>query len=201
MGLKATSKQGDFTPLEAGVYDAVCIAVHDIGNMETNWGIKHKIAVVWEVDERIPDGERKGERYTVWNLYTLSFSAKSALRKDIEAWRGKAFKEEEIPEGGYDLMDGNTSIIGRKCQLSIIHNEANGNVYANVGGITPMKKGAEGIEPEHELGHEPKAIKTIKEKQSNGEYNKGKNNVQEARKDLGYQEEKLPVANEERVPW
>ncbi len=79
--------------------------------------------------------------------YTLSTDPKATLRKDLEAWRGKAFTAEEADA----FYVGN--LIGKNCQISVVHANGKGekakNVYANVGSIMPLAKGTKALTPDN----------------------------------------------------
>ena len=58
---------------------------------------------------------------------------RSNLRIDLQAWRGKAFTQEEMRK--FDLKN----ILGAWCMLNIIERTGqNGNTYSNVSNVTPV---------------------------------------------------------------
>jgi hypothetical protein len=130
-----------FTPAPAGTHAAVCVDVVDLGVVETNWQgkvtRKHKVSIVWQIDEDRDDGKP----FAVRKRYTLSLHEKAALRKDLESWRGRAFTEEELQ--GFDLE--NLLRIG--CLLNIIHASKDGQTYSNVASIMKLPKGMQAPEP------------------------------------------------------
>jgi hypothetical protein len=132
MALLARDEGKTFTPAPAGVYNAVCVDVVDKGMQPSQFGIKHKIVIVWEIDEQHPSFDR---RFTVNRQYTLSLNEKATLSKDLESWRGKPFTKEE--REGFDVE----RLIGAPCMVNIAHKTENGNTYANVISITPVPKG------------------------------------------------------------
>jgi hypothetical protein len=103
--------------------------------MEVNFGGKqksqHKIRIVWMLDENRSDEKP----ILVFKRYTLSLHEKSALRKDLEAWRGKAFTPTELE--GFDVE----TIIGVGCMVSIVHATKDGITYANVAAVMKLGKG------------------------------------------------------------
>jgi len=121
----------------AGSYPAVCCDVVDMGIVKSTYSGKekrqHKIRIGWQVAEY--NAEEKP--FVVWKRYTLSLHEKSALRKDLEPWRGRPFTEEELQ--GWDVE----SVINAPCMISVVQNAAGGNVYANVSGIMRLPKGME----------------------------------------------------------
>ena len=102
MPIMVSGKSGtNFTPAPAGTHAAVCVDVVDLGILEVSFGGKtkqqHKINLVWQIDEERDDGKP----FTVRKRYTCSLHEKAALRKDLEAWRGRPFTDQELD--GFDL--------------------------------------------------------------------------------------------------
>ena len=138
MPIIASAKSGgSFEPVSEGVHIANCISIIDLGDQysEKYDKTQRKVLLTWEVtDETIEiDGEEKPR--VISNEYTLSLSEKANLRTHLEAWRGKNFTQEELD--GFDLQN----VLGKPCQLSIVHNERNGSVYANIKSIMSIPKG------------------------------------------------------------
>lgn len=124
-----------FAPAPLGVHSAVCCDVRDLGLLETTWQgetrTKHKILLSWQIAEDRDDGKP----WLCSKRYTLSLHEKSALRKDLESWRGRPFTEAEL--AGFDVE----TIIGVPCLLNITHRSVGDATYANVVGVTPLMKG------------------------------------------------------------
>lgn len=124
-----------YAPPSEGVVQAVCVDIIDIGKVTSTFAgetkTQHKIQVVWQIDERRDDGKR----FHVSKWYTLSFHKKANLRKDIEAWRGKAVTDDE-EQVGFELED----LKGWQCLLTLQHKASGENTYANVIGISPLMK-------------------------------------------------------------
>lgn len=123
-------------PAPEGPQQAVCVDVVDLGLIEQTWGEetkhRHMIRIVWhsaEVDEK------SGKPYAISKRYTLSLDEKANLRKDLEAWRGRAFTEEEL--AGFDVE----SVIGANAFLSITQKVSKAITYANVTSIMKLPKG------------------------------------------------------------
>lgn len=140
MAIIASKKGGsDFTPISAGVHLATCISVIDLGVQTTTWQgqekKQHKVYICWEAPDEtvLIDGEERPR--IIGRDYTLSLGEKSVLRAHLEAWRGKTFTEEELD--GFDLVN----ILGKPCQLSVVHTEKNGKTYANINAIMSLPKG------------------------------------------------------------
>lgn len=124
--------------LEDGVYMAVCCGLIDIG-MQKSEQFKtesRKMMIQWQVIGQ--DFEYNGQMTPrkLQKQYGYSLGNKSNLKKDLEAWRGKAFTEEELK--GFDL--GN--ILNVPCQLQILNKERVGKSnYNDIAGIMALPKG------------------------------------------------------------
>lgn len=138
MSIIAKKEEGlKIEALEAGVYMGTCKAIIDLGmqfNEKFN-KIAQKIMIIWTiVGEMVLIGEEEKER-TISKEYTLSLGEKANLTKDLEAWRGKKFTQEELM--GFDLVN----ILNKSCQLNIIKDEKNGKEYNNINAIMALAKG------------------------------------------------------------
>jgi hypothetical protein len=136
MPIYATAGDGTkFTPAPAGTHAAVCCDVRDLGILEVTWQgqvkKQHKVLVSWQIDEPRDDGKP----YLVSRRYTLSLHEKAGLRKDLEAWRGRSFTEDELHQ--FDVE----TIIGKSCMLQVIHRQSGSDTYANVAAVMAMPKG------------------------------------------------------------
>lgn len=145
MGLiaKDTGTDNDFTPVPQGTHLAICNMVVDLGLQETTYNnetkVKHQCFVRWELPhERIEwevDGQKKEGPMSIGKTYTLSLADKANLRKDLEAWRGKAFTPDELD--GFDLFN----LLGVGCQVTVTHKAKDNRTYANVTGVAGWPRG------------------------------------------------------------
>jgi hypothetical protein len=133
MPIISRDKPRDFVPAPEGSHTAVCVDVVDLGLVDGAFGPKMKIRLVWQLEERRPDGKP----WLVSGWYTNSLNEKSRLRPLLEAWRGRAFTPEEL--GGFDLED----LVGSGCLLQVIHNPTPKGIFANVASIMKLPKGME----------------------------------------------------------
>ncbi len=111
-----------FTPAPEGVHAAVCVDVADLGMVTGQFGTKHTLKVVWEIEAKMDDGKP----FTVSKRYTATLNEKGNLAKDLKSWRGKPFTPEELK--GFDTE----KLINVPCQVVVQHNERDGQVYGNV---------------------------------------------------------------------
>lgn len=136
MSLKV-NKGTDFKQVEPGTHPGRCFKIIDLGTQHSTYEgheqVKKQVLINWELPtELIPDGEFKGQPYAVGRFYTASLNEKSNLRKDLEAWRGKAFTDEELD--GFHLG----KLLGQTCMLSVTHNTKG---KAQVVGVMKLMKG------------------------------------------------------------
>lgn len=124
-----------FTPAPAGLHQAICCDVVDMGVLEVTYAgqtkKQHKVRIVWQIDERMEDGKP----FIAQKRYTLSLHEKSTLRKDLESWRGRPFTDEELRS--FDLE----KLLSANCQINIQNIEKQGKTYANVVSIVPLGRG------------------------------------------------------------
>ena len=125
------AKGSSFVPCPAGLHQAVCCDVVDLGNVESVYGVKHKVTLVFQVNEPMDDGRP----FLVQRRYTVSLDQKSSLRKDLESWRGRPFTADELK--GFDLE----KLLGVNCQLNVQQNDRDGTTYANITAIVPLSRG------------------------------------------------------------
>ena len=139
---------GNFEIAPEGVFLARCFKMVDVGTqtITSQFGTKdtRQVYLYFELLED-DEGEKvrmeDGQPYIIFNSYKLSMHQKSALRKHLEAWRGKKFTEDEA--AGLDL----SKLLGQACKLQIVHtNSKDGQrTYANISAIMTTKKKPEGV--------------------------------------------------------
>ena len=123
-----------YTPCPAGLHQAVCCDIVDLGLKETKFGLKHKVRFTWQTDRVNPE---TGARFDCIRSYTRSMDRRSTLRTHLESWRGRSFSEPELKQG-FDLE----RLIGVNAYLNITHQAtADGRIYANVSAIMPPPAG------------------------------------------------------------
>lgn len=143
---------GNFKRVPAGVHIGRCYSLIDLGTQTTNgqYGEKqqHKIRVGWELFGEDENGqpltvEVDGVEMpmTISKNYTVSLHEKAGLRKDLAAWRGRDFTEEEAK--AFDV----SKLIGAYCMVNVTTSENNGKTYSNVGGLTPLPAALKNAKP------------------------------------------------------
>ena len=137
---KQTSSGSDFKLPPAGSFVARLYRIIDIGTQTTEWmgkrKMQRKIIAMFELHGEDNDGNAlqtaEGKPLIVSKRYTLSLDEKATLRKDLEAWRGKAFTQAELD--GFNLE----VLLGKYCMVSITHSTYDGKEYANIAGISQV---------------------------------------------------------------
>lgn len=127
--MKITGKQYELP--SDGQQNAVCVDIIDKGDVQTDFGVKHKMRIVWELEET----GKNGKRLTCSKQYTVSIHKKATLTKDVKSWLGAA------PKTGFDT----DVLLGKPCRVVIEHNEHDGVTYANVTSV--LKPGKDVITP------------------------------------------------------
>lgn len=151
MAKVSETSQRDFKMLPAGSHAAVCTMVAHMGLQNTSYmgepKIKPQVYIRWQVPaERIEwdkDGEHHEGPMSIGKVYTESLSEKANLRKDLEAWRSRAFTKDEL--AGFELFN----ILGKPCLLSVVHDtDESGKTRAYIQSVSALPKGM--IAPKHE---------------------------------------------------
>lgn len=110
------SGKSNFVPPPAGLHSAVCVDVVDVGMVQTNFGPKQQVRLVWEIAKLMPPEPKNPQvrrPYVASKWYTKSIAAKAQLRKDLEGWRGKAFTADELDQFDLDVL------LNKPCKLLI----------------------------------------------------------------------------------
>ena len=147
------SGNSDFKRVPPGAYIGRCFSLIDLGTQTTNgqYGEKrqHKIRIAWELfgddDQGNPltmEINGRAMPLTISKGYTVSLHEKSSLRRDLAAWRGKDFTEEEAT--AFDV----SKLVGAYCMVNVVTDENNGKTYSNVAGLTPLPGALKNLKPE-----------------------------------------------------
>lgn len=143
---------GNFKRVPAGAYIGRCYSLIDLGTQETNgqYGVKfqHKIRIGWELFGEDEQGnpltievDGKNMPMTISKSYTVSLHEKASLRKDLAAWRGRDFNDDEAK--AFDV----SKLLGAYCMVNVTTSETNGKTYSNVAGLTPLPGALKNAKP------------------------------------------------------
>jgi hypothetical protein len=131
--------ESTFELAPAGTHVARCFKFVDRGTRKVEYmgGVKsrHEVTLSWElVDELMSDGRP----FLVSKTYTWSTHEKSTLRRDLEAWRGRAFDDGDfVGPKAFDTK----ALLGVPCMLTITHETKGDKTFARVVAIGKMTKG------------------------------------------------------------
>lgn len=139
MYLPKPSEGGSFELAPAGTHVAICYRFIDRGTQMSEYNGERKtrreVMLTWELpDEKMDDGRP----FSVSKTYTWSMHEKATLRKDLEAWRGRAFNDEDF-EGPNAF--NTKKLLGACCMLSITHETKKDRTFAKVASIGKLLKG------------------------------------------------------------
>jgi len=134
MSLIAKDSGGDFAPAPPGTHMARCYEMIDLGTqVHPEFGASPKVYLRWELADEHMDN---GEPYSIGKMYTVSLHSKANLRRDLEAWRGRPFTQEEL--AGFDL----TKVLGAPCLLNVGQKaKADGGTTSVITAIMALPRG------------------------------------------------------------
>lgn len=136
---------GDYQLIPEATYIATCVLMADIGtHVEIFQGqdpkTVEKLYIGWELNAC----DDQGKPYTIGTTYNCSLNQKSSLRKMLEAWRGRAFTDEELRN--FDIRN----VLGKSCGLGVIHKPSNTDPsvkYPRIGSIQALPAGVPPYQP------------------------------------------------------
>ena len=200
-------------PLANGVYIAICSGLIDLGiQVSEQFGTKsRKMIVQWTILGETVDVNGEQLPRIMHKQYGFSLGSKSNLRKDLEAWRGRAFTEEEL--NGFDLKN----ILNVPCQMQIITKERAGKTDVNnISGIMSLPKGnnvdklndadlvyfdIEDVSTYKQFERIPKWVQEVIKQAENYEESGLKKYVEENVKEVSEEDEFITVDDTEDLPF
>jgi len=125
-----TEDPSNYPVPDEGLHSAVLVDAVNLGTLETPWGPKEKVSLIFELQSTDEDGKH----FIVGKRFTRSLNEKAALRKFLEKWRGMKYTPAELQQG-VDLEN----LIGMSATLFIVLNETDERTYANIESVLPFK--------------------------------------------------------------
>jgi hypothetical protein len=132
MSMIVTTKAKQYENPSEGEHVCVLADVIDLGTVQSSYGPREKVRLVWLVSERGTDGKL----LSVVQTFNKTLHEKSGLRKALKSILGTD------PGDTFDLE----KLVGVNARLVIEHNEHDGKVYANVTAILRLPKDGVPIE-------------------------------------------------------
>ncbi len=115
---------------DEGLHHGLCVDAISLGRVETPWGSKEKVSLMFELEST----DENGKRFVVGKRFTKSLNEKASLRKFLEKWRGEKYSPKELHDG-INLEH----YVGMSATLFLVHNETDERTYANIESIIPFK--------------------------------------------------------------
>jgi len=155
MGFIAKNEGSDFKIVPSGAFIGRCYELIDLGTQTNDTGQfigkeSHKIKIGFELFGEEEDGtpltievDGKTMPLTITKDYTVSLNEKANLRKDLAAWRGKDFTDEEAE--GFDV----SKLLGVYAMVNVTHKaNSKGKIRANISGLSPLPSALRASKPE-----------------------------------------------------
>ena len=120
--------QKEFEHPEDGQYIGVIADVIDLGEVETGWGVKPRVRIVYLLDAN----DSKGNPFRVVSTYTASLHEKANLRKALKQILGADVS------GQFDLEE----LLGINNQLVVTTTQKDDKIYTNIVAILKAPKGS-----------------------------------------------------------
>lgn len=173
-------KGGDFTKIEpskVGAHHGVCCEVSDRGIMDTKFGQKRKICLVFQVAERIegtgnPDID--GRRKEIRRYYNATTGQGSDLRRDLESWRGEPLSDADFNDNGQFDVEKVTGVQATIIVTGWTEPDEKQRQYPILGAVLPpddfaaVKRLGHKLEGANDL--EPEGYIPIDERQGNADF-------------------------------
>jgi hypothetical protein len=114
-----------------GIHQAVCVDIINLGEVETKFGLKAQVAVVFQLECEGAYRRTDGGRFEIRRIFNPTLTGSSTLKKFLEQWRGKSFDKAELE--GFQLA----KLYKKNAQIQVIHKEGEKGMYANIVSIQP----------------------------------------------------------------
>ena len=139
MGITVSTKPsgGNFTPCPEYTGRAVCVDITPLKAYETEYGIKQKFKIAFELD-MIDKSRNPVQPWVVMTApMTASLHEKAGLTKFLKDWHGRALTAEETTSLNLD------GLIGRPATVVIVHEQSKDGTktFSNIKLIMPHKSG------------------------------------------------------------
>ena len=126
-----------YDPISEGTHLAVCNMLIDLGvqKSETYGTSSRKVLIGWEIPDETIELDDGPVPRNISQRYTASLNERAILRRDLAAWRGRDFTDQEL--AAFDLK----AIVGKSCLINVIHSKGqNGKVYANIQNVMALPR-------------------------------------------------------------
>jgi hypothetical protein len=126
--------RGNYQPHPQGAYNARCVDVVDLGKVETQFGVKPMLKLVFITDCDEP--REDGKSWLVSRRFAATIHKKSSLGGFLTTWRGRPFTRDEV--NGFDPEN----LVGLPAYISVSHKEKDGETYDSLDSAMRIPNGA-----------------------------------------------------------
>lgn len=112
---------------DEGLYTAVLADIVDLGEVDTQFGKKHRVRFIYILE----DTDSEGRQFRLFQQMNASLHEKATMFKLIRRLTGKD------PGTSFDLE----VLLNKQCQLDVQHSESEGKIFANVISVLANQKG------------------------------------------------------------
>ena len=134
----SNSERKQFQIAPAGTHLARLYRIIDLGTQmreyEGKVNMLRKAKFFWELHGEDANGKplltTEGKPLIQSKEYTMSLGEKANLRRDLEAWRGQAFSDDELR--GFNV----SAVLGQFCMVNISHRVKGDMIYADLKGVS-----------------------------------------------------------------
>jgi hypothetical protein len=110
---------------------SVCVDAHSLGVVNTTWGKKRQVKMVFETEELKDNGYPR----TATRTFNVSYYEKATLRKELESWLGRPLTATEMLNGfPFDRL------VGKAAELDVEDARTeDGTVFLRITAIRPSR--------------------------------------------------------------
>ena len=102
----------------SGTHNAVCAGVYDLGVQKSanGWPERRKLAMIFEVAEKIAEGPLAGQPYRLSKIVSASLNDKSTLTALLTSWLGKDPRK-KVNGSKFEP----SALVGKPCMLTVAY--------------------------------------------------------------------------------
>jgi hypothetical protein len=118
----------DYAPMDAGTYNAVCVGIIDLGTQTLDFAgetsRRGQMLILFEFPEETVEVDGATLPRNLSLKCSKSANAKSTLRKNLAAWRGRDFTPEELGDFHF------SRVLGQPATVAVAHRAYQGKTCA-----------------------------------------------------------------------
>jgi len=142
LNIKETKKETNYKPVSEGSHVAILYSIVDMGTHTTTWQgqekSQQKVRLTFELPNELAEFNGETKPMVMGAEYTVSLADLSKLKPIIEGLVGRKLTDAEKANFSKEEFE---KLLGKSCMISVVHNESDGNTYANIATVSPLLKG------------------------------------------------------------